>query len=184
MQRYQGLLSFTALALLPMAVGCGGSSIEGSGVAAATAVRVETHVSAHEIDVGGRFDVRCQLLDVDGAEVAGAATFRVDPAEFVLDGLSVIPNGPGDYEVTCFSVDGVLVDETPETVTVVAGGVPRVLTRLPAETIPSCSGAVGSELWRRLPPGRTLNRARRNSPPRNPPRTRPPLTRAPAVGLP
>ena len=144
MQRYQGLLSFTALALLPMAVGCGGSSIEGSGVAAATAVRVETHVSAHEIDVGGRFDVRCQLLDVDGAEVAGAATFRVDPAEFVLDGLSVIPNGPGDYEVTCFSVDGVLVDETPETVTVVAGGVPRVLTRLPAETIPSCFDAVVS----------------------------------------
>ena len=136
----RGSLMF-ALAGLVLALGCANSSIYGEQVGAP--VRVETSVSAKTIALGESFDVSCKLLDAEDREVGGAATFGVIPDTFGLNGLAVVPDEAGDYTVACRSVDGDLVDETPEVVTVTPPSDPppptgpRVATRVTGD-LPAC----------------------------------------------
>lgn len=97
-------------------------------------LRVETIVSASEVAIGDEVTVECRVAG-EGS-IGLTTTFNVIGGDtYTKDGDKVVFTAAGDYQVQCAIVDKLVVDETPEDVTVVVGAVAKITTTLADDQI-------------------------------------------------
>ncbi len=137
-------LTLTRLMTLALAVlltvnvsGCGSASISESWGEGDW--QIETIVSRHSVTLGESFEVSCRIVDPRGGRTDLETTFDIEPPSFTKEENTITPSETGKYEVACRTTDGRVVDEHPEEVVVSAKPPPvNVVTRLPADEIPTC----------------------------------------------
>ncbi len=99
--------------------------------------RVETSISANDIEAGTTIDVTCVAFNArDEQIVGGNFEVAVTPSEGVTgNGLAVNPTRAGTYAIACVDVGSGATDETPETAVVRAGPAERTSLTLTPATI-------------------------------------------------
>jgi hypothetical protein len=118
-----------------LAVACGSSvsepSLEGG--------RIDTVLGAAIVDVGGTTDVQCPVFDADGEALDPGKVLTAvkvsDPAIATVNDHTLTAVALGKVDVTCYTVNGQLTDDTPAVFTVSKGGVREAETILKDTTV-------------------------------------------------
>ncbi len=100
-------------------------------VSPATAVAIDTEVDPHELKAGGRINLTCTATDVYGNLITSGLVPSITPSQGVaVSGLSAQMTVAGTYAVACALADTAIVDQTPESVTVLPNLPKKIVTRL------------------------------------------------------
>lgn len=120
--------SLTAALALSLLVACGGNgvgdrdaTISPDSLPDGVTIVVDTTVSATSVQAGETVTVTCAVTAAGQAIGTPVTVVVTGGTGFLLDGLVITFLKSGNYQVACAAPDLDLVDDTPETVTVIAG---------------------------------------------------------------